>query len=118
MPDLMSRSDAILLSLKGISLFEYGVSPNKLYGAYAVGRPVITTVNGSINDEVKEYSLGVTAPPDNPYLLAEAALTLMRKSRDERVLMGKRARALAETRYSRKKIISKYHELIKNYLIS
>ena len=41
------------LSLKDISLFRYGVSPNKLYDAYALGRPVITTVTGAINAEVE-----------------------------------------------------------------
>ena len=43
-PSLMAEADAILLSLRDVPLFRYGVSPNKLYDAYALGRPVITTV--------------------------------------------------------------------------
>ena len=52
-PSLMAESDAILLSLRDVPLFSYGVSPNKLYDAYAIGRPVITTVAGAINQEVE-----------------------------------------------------------------
>ena len=39
----MAEADAIILSLRDIPLFRYEVSPNKLYDAYALGRPVITT---------------------------------------------------------------------------
>jgi glycosyltransferase involved in cell wall biosynthesis len=53
-PDLMAEADAILLSLRAVPLFRYGVSPNKLYDAYAIGRPVITTVAGAINAEVDD----------------------------------------------------------------
>ena len=56
MPDLMAEADAILLSLKDVPLFRYGVSPNKLYDAYALGRPVISTVAGSINAEVEDIT--------------------------------------------------------------
>ena len=36
------------------------VSPNKLY-RYALGRPVLTTIPGLINDEVEKYNVGLTA---------------------------------------------------------
>ena len=44
-PDLLKDAHAIILTLKGVKLFSYGVSPNKLYDAYAIGRPVITNVS-------------------------------------------------------------------------
>ena len=46
MPNLISKYDSVLLSLENVKLFKYGVSPNKLYDAYAVGRPIIATVPG------------------------------------------------------------------------
>ena len=53
MPSLIASADAVIISLKDVPLFRYGVSPNKLYDAYAIGRPVITTIPGHINEEVK-----------------------------------------------------------------
>ena len=44
MPSFIKNSDAVMVSLKEILVFKYGISPNKLYDAYAVGRPVITTI--------------------------------------------------------------------------
>ena len=60
MPLLLSKSDAILLCLKNFSLFSYGVSPNKLYDAYSIGRPVISNVSGMIKDEIEHNQLGIT----------------------------------------------------------
>ena len=107
-PDLMAEADAILLSLRDVPLFRYGVSPNKLYDAYAIGRPVITTVIGSINSEVEQFSLGVTAPPDDPRALAEAIKRLINTSFKDRQGMAKRATELAQSIYSRQRIISQY----------
>ena len=112
MPDLMADADAILLSLKDVSLFRYGVSPNKLYDAYALGRPVITTVDGVINSEVEENLLGVTAPPGDPSALASAIVRLMSTSRLDREKMAQRAIALSRTIYSRQRVIEKFRELL------
>ena len=108
-PDLMAEADAILLSLRDVPLFRYGVSPNKLYDAYALGRPVITTVAGAINAEVEEYRLGVTAPPGDPKALAAAIKRLMNTHRVERQAMAERAIELAHTTYSRQLINAQYN---------
>ena len=113
-PDLMEEADAILLSLKDVPLFRYGVSPNKLYDAYALGRPVITTVAGDINGEVEDHSLGVTAPPGDPQALAAAIQRLMSTPRNQRQAMAERAIHLANTIYSRQRINSKYNILLRN----
>lgn len=112
-PDFIAKSDAIIHSLKKIKLFEYGVSPNKLYDAYAIGRPVITSSPGIINREVENFKIGVTAPPENPKALADSIKRLFKMSRIERIGMANRARKLAEELYSREKINSSYEMLIK-----
>ena len=111
-PNLMAEADAIMLSLRDVPLFRYGVSPNKLYDAYALGRPVVTTVSGLVNSEVEDYRLGVTAPPGDPYALAYAIKQLAQVSRSERDGMAKRAIALARTTYSRQRIINQYNALL------
>lgn len=115
-PDLMAEADAILLSLKDVPLFRYGVSPNKLYDAYALGRPVITTVDGAINSEVEEYRLGVTAPPNDPQALADAIVRLKETSNAERQAMGARAIKLAHSTYSRQRINAQYNLLLRGVM--
>ena len=115
-PALMAKADAILLSLRDVPLFRYGVSPNKLYDAYALGRPVITTVAGAINQEVEEHRVGVTAPPGDPQALALAIKKLASTPRIEREAMAQRARHLAETTYSRQRINARYNELLREVI--
>jgi len=116
MPHMISKFDAILVSLKDIPLFRYGVSPNKLYDAYAIGRPVITTVAGAINNEIEKYKLGFTAPPNNPEALANAIIKLLNTSIKDRKAMGNRARSLAENKYSRQIVNDAFDNLLKGYL--
>ena len=117
-PDLMEEVDAILLSLKDVPLFRYGVSPNKLYDAYALGRPVITTVAGDINFEVEENRLGVTAPPGNPYALSKAIESLMETPYSERQAMARRAIKLSRSTYSRQRTNAMYDCLLRRVLAS
>ena len=115
-PSLMAEADAILLSLLDIPLFRYGVSPNKLYDAYALGRPVITTVAGAINAEVEEHRLGVTAPPGDPQALASAILHLAQIPHSERVAMAERAIQLAQSTYSRQRVNAQYNALLRGVI--
>ncbi len=117
-PFVLEEADAILLTLKKVKLFEYGVSPNKLYDAYAISRPVITNVPGDINNEVENYKLGTTALPDNPEDLASAIKKLFMTPLSEREKMAKRARKLAELNYSRAIIINKYNKIFSSLLTS
>ena len=112
MPKYLSKADAILVSLADVELFKYGVSPNKLFDAYSIGRPVITTIPGLINFEVEKYNLGVTSIANDPKKLADAILALYKKPRDVREKMGKAARRHAEDFYSKDLIFKKYYELI------
>ncbi|MEB3200906.1 MAG: glycosyltransferase family 4 protein [Synechococcaceae cyanobacterium] len=113
MPDLIASADAVLLSLADVPLFRYGVSPNKLYDAYAIGRPVLTTVPGAIAAEVEEHGLGLSCPPADPVALAAAARALAATGVAERQAMGQRARQLAETTYSRQRVIAACDALLR-----
>ena len=111
-PSFLAKADAIIVSLKDVPLFRYGVSPNKLYDAYAIGRPVITTIPGIINKEVEENKLGYTSNAGDPLMLSKAIKKLFTTPREERVEMGKRGRALAEKIYSRQRANKSYLDLL------
>ena len=115
-PRLLSNADAILISLADIELFEYGVSPNKLFDAYAVGRPVITTIKGLVNNEVEEFNLGVTSPPGDPFKLSQAIKKLFKKNRSERINISMNCRKMVDNFYSKNLIFTKYLDKITNLI--
>ena len=112
-PSILADADAVILTLKKVPLFKYGVSPNKLYDAYAIGRPVISAVDGDINNEIEENRLGYTAESSNPEQLSLAVRKLFNTSRNERIAMAQRARKLAEDIYSRQRVNLAYENLLK-----
>jgi glycosyltransferase involved in cell wall biosynthesis len=62
---------------------------------------------------VQEEQVGWIVPPLQPQLIAEAIL----KARSDRLAlagMGKRARAVAERKYSREKVIGAYRAMIQD----
>ncbi len=115
-PELLSSADAILISLADIELFEYGVSPNKLFDAYAVGRPVITTIKGIVNEEVEKFNLGVTSPPSDPKKLSKAIKKLYKKDRSERINISINCRKMADKFYSKDLIFTKYLDKIESLI--
>lgn len=115
-PYLLKDANAILITLKNVKLFRYGVSPNKLYDAYALSKPVITNIVGDINNEVESNYLGVTAKPEDPKALAIAIKKLFMKTPEERKKMSQNGRKIAEKIYSREKIINSYNQILKNII--
>ena len=111
MPRLIAESNSVVVTLKDINLYSYGVSPNKLYDAYAVGRPVITAISGAINHEVEEEGIGLTASSEDSEGLADAIFRISNLDHQALKEMGFRARKLAENRYSRQLVINKYNTI-------
>ena len=114
-PELLAKSDAILISLGNVKLFQYGVSPNKLYDAYALAKPVISTLKGSINEEIKN-NLGLVCDPSDPYALADIIKKMYMLPEIERRKMGFNGRKLAESTYSRNRINKEFLKLVKNII--
>ena len=66
-----------------------------------LGRPVLTTIPGLINNEVDKYNLGISAKAGNPDDLASSVKKLFLSDKKNRDQMSINARKLAETKYSR-----------------
>tara|TARA_B100001989_G_C24537681_1_gene465466 strand:- start:1092 stop:2345 length:1254 start_codon:yes stop_codon:yes gene_type:complete len=115
-PELLAKSNAILISLGDVKLFQYGVSPNKLYDAYALAKPVISTLKGSINEEIKKNNLGLVCDPNDPYALADIIKKMYMLPEIERKKMGLNGRRIAESTYSRNRINNVFLKLIRNIL--
>lgn len=111
-PQFLQAADGLILTLKNIPLFQYGVSPNKLYDYYASGKPVIVAVGGAVNAEVEAHQLGWAIPPENSQDLAQSVMSLFKTSPEDKQAMGQRGKNLVYSTYSRATICQKLSTLI------
>lgn len=67
--------------------------------AMSMGKPLVGTNVGGIPQIIKNRETGILVPPKEPKKMAEAIIFLLNE-RDERILMGKKARQRVEERFS------------------
>ena len=93
----------------------YGLGvPSKSYNIMAAGKPIlfIGDVNSEIALEVKENGIGFCFEPENSEGLHSFFQNLDEQKLSLLSEMGKRARCLAEEKYSAQKILDKFIQII------
>jgi glycosyltransferase involved in cell wall biosynthesis len=88
--------------------------PNAVLESIAVGRPVIASRVGGI-PEILSGGGGILVPPRDADALARAMMCLLTRP-SERLEMGRRARAVAEERFSMEALIDGHEELYRRLL--
>lgn len=97
-PPLAAQASSFVFNLIDAPVFKYGISSNKLFDFLAAGRPVLFCCASS-NNPVAEAGAGITVPPENPQLLAEAIRNLASLPLARRVEMGAAGRRHLEQNY-------------------
>jgi glycosyltransferase involved in cell wall biosynthesis len=95
----LQEADAFLMVLENSPVFQWGISPNKLWDYMACARPVIFSVSTPFNP-IDEARAGVTAQPGDPQSLADAIKYLASQPLSTRQEMGRRARQHVERHHS------------------
>jgi len=98
-PEIMSSMDCFVLP----SYANEGV-PQAIMQAMAAELPVISTRVGAIDEAVIDGETGVLVPPRDPQALAAAMLEMYRLP-EMRVEMGRKARLVAEQKFSLEKML-------------
>jgi len=108
--ELLNACDVAVISfIPGMA----GVSvPSRMYSIMAAGKPIIAVADedSELAMVVREEEIGWIVPPDRPELLIEA----IRRSQSEPGVaqeMGKRARRVAERKYSFARVLERYQTL-------
>lgn len=108
--NFLNACDVAFVSLKA-GMAGVGV-PSRMYNVLAAGKPIIGVIedHAELARVIREEKVGWIASPDNP---DEIAKRILEASQDSKLLieMGKRARNIAETKYSSQTIINAYSEL-------
>ncbi len=111
-PQILTKSDILFLSLKDSPLYRYGISLNKLFDYMAAGRVIIFAGN-SQNNPVKDAGAGFTIEPDDSEALANTILKIETLSEEQRQEMGAKIRKYAEENYSIEILIDRLEKILK-----
>lgn len=94
-----ARCDALLAMYAPISRNQVLASPNKIYDALSVGRPVIINSEARVSDWVRRHDVGFTCPYEDIDALAGFFATLQQR-RETLPEYARRARSLFAEGYS------------------
>lgn len=108
---VVPRMDAGLMILLNVPAFYYGTSPNKFFDYISAGIPVLNNYPGWVADMIDEHRIGRVVAPDDPRAFADGVLWL-RERRAELPEMGRRARALAASEFSREVLGRRFVETL------
>lgn len=95
----LNIADALLVHLKKDPLFAITI-PSKTQAYMAVGKPILMAVDGDAADLVRDSGCGQIAESENPQAIADAALSLMQASLDERNAMAINSRRFYQEKLS------------------
>jgi glycosyltransferase involved in cell wall biosynthesis len=109
--ELKKQVDVGLMILADVPAFYNGTSPNKFFDYLAAGLPVLINYPGWLAGLVDAEKCGIAVPPGQPTAFADA-LERLADHPEDRGLMGRRARALAEARFSRNMLAEQFAEFI------
>jgi glycosyltransferase involved in cell wall biosynthesis len=85
---LLQESDLCYIGLQKKHIFEYGVSPNKLFDYLYAGKPVLYGINDK-KSIVERSNAGVVVSSDSPKEIAEGILKIYNLADSEKIKMGK-----------------------------
>ena len=87
----LADADATILHIPDLSIYRWGISPNKLYDYLLAARPVL--IASGVNDNIVTQSrCGLSIASASPEAMAGAMVRLEQMTRAEREEMGQRGR--------------------------
>ena len=88
----LREADAVIVHLKAHPLFAITI-PGKVQAYMAMGKPILIAVDGDAAELVRKAGAGISAAPQDPSAIANAAIQLASLPKEELCAMGERGRA-------------------------
>lgn len=99
--------DAVYLGWKKKQLYQYGVSPNKLFDYMLAAKPILQAFS-SPNDLIKQIGCGVTVEAENPAAIADGIKQMAATTPDELLSMGNKGRNAVLSEFTYPQLAQKY----------
>lgn len=112
-PSLLRSSQALIILLLDIELYQVGISPNKLFEYFASSRPILFYGN-TVSDYVAKSNSGISVPAGDVTKLRDACLKLYNMPIEEREKLGKNGRNYVEENFDWKVLANKVDEIIED----
>jgi glycosyltransferase involved in cell wall biosynthesis len=103
--------DVCYIGLRNEKIFEFGVSPNKLFDYMYTGKPILYAINSG-NRPVEEANCGISVDAENPDAFANGILKLYNLSQEERSKLGENGKNYVLKYHTYKSIADKFEEII------
>ena len=114
-PSLLRSSQALIILLLDIELYQAGISPNKLFEYFASSRPILFYGN-TVSDYVARSNSGISVPAGEILKLRDACLKLYNMSIEEREELGRNGRNYVEENFDWKVLANKVDQIIESVL--
>ena len=108
---MLQHFDVCYIGLKKSSLFEYGVSPNKIFDYMYSGKPIISAISTK-RDLVAMAKCGISVEAENPQAIADAILRLYQMSPEQRSEMGENGKEYVLKHHTYEKLALQYKEIL------
>lgn len=109
----LNLADVGFEGARDLPIYQYGLSPNKLFDYFLAGLPVLYSVNVD-NDPVTDSKAGIVVKPEDLKMLHNALIKLVNMTDVERKKMGEMGRAYVIEYHDWNKLSEKYSILIDN----
>jgi glycosyltransferase involved in cell wall biosynthesis len=96
--ELLAQADAFVVSSRDSSLWQHGISFNKIFDFMAMARPAVVGLR-SPNNPIAEAGSGLIVAPGDAAAMAEAMASLMEAGPEACRAMGQRGRAHVEAHF-------------------
>ena len=107
---MLTLFDICYIGFKKEKLYEYGVSPNKLFDYMLSGKPILYSINSRKNI-VDIAKCGITVDAENPKAIADGILKLYEMPQEELKKMGENGRKYVLQHFTFEKLAKKFMEV-------
>lgn len=87
-PDFLSKMDALYIGWNNLSIYRFGICPNKLFDYMLSGKPIIHSVTAG-NDLVSEAHCGISVPAEDITAIVKAIKMIAKETPEDKEWLGK-----------------------------
>ncbi|MBE0635206.1 glycosyltransferase family 4 protein [Candidatus Bipolaricaulota bacterium] len=110
-PVVLQEADVAIALMESSPLYQYGISLNKLFDAFAAGTPVLFAGNVA-HDYVALSGAGLTVAPRCPECIANGLIKMATMEPSERIAMGERGRDYLRVHHDWDVLADRFHSVL------